>query len=891
MAAAAVGVVVVVVVFLAAAVDGVAGKDCTNGFPGLTASHTERAAAAAELRPDGEVEAARVLDLLLPHGHGHGDDHDGDRHLTPTDESTWMSLMPRRLLASPASSPRRDAFDWLMLYRNLRGSGSGAGAIAASGGALLAEASLHDVRLQPGTVYWQAQQTNLEYLLLLDVDRLVWSFRTQAGLPASGAPYGGWEGPGVELRGHFVGHYLSATAKMWASTHNDTLQAKMSSVVDALHDCQKKMGSGYLSAFPSEFFDRVESIKAVWAPYYTIHKIMQGLLDQYTVAGNSKALDLVVGMANYFSDRVKNVIQKYSIERHWASLNEESGGMNDVLYQLYTITNDQKHLTLAHLFDKPCFLGLLAVQADSISGFHSNTHIPVVIGAQMRYEVTGDLLYKQIATFFMDTINSSHSYATGGTSAGEFWTNPKRLADTLSTENEESCTTYNMLKVSRNLFRWTKELSYADYYERALINGVLSIQRGTDPGVMIYMLPQAPGRSKAVSYHGWGTKYDSFWCCYGTGIESFSKLGDSIYFEEKGDRPVLNIIQYIPSAYNWKAAGLTVNQQLKPISSLDMFLQVSLSTSAKTNGQSATLNVRIPSWTSANGAKATLNDNDLGLMSPGSFLSISKQWNSDDHLSLQFPITLRTEAIKDDRPEYASLQAILFGPFVLAGLSTGDWNAEAGNTSAISDWISPVPSSYNSQLVTFTQESSGKTFVLSSANGSLAMQERPTVDGTDTAIHATFRVHPQDSAGQLDTQGATLKGTSVQIEPFDLPGTVITNNLTQSAQKSSDSLFNIVPGLVGNPNSVSLELGTKPGCFLVTGVDYSVGTKIQVSCKSSLPSINGIFEQAASFVQAAPLRQYHPISFIAKGVKRNFLLEPLYSLRDEFYTVYFNLGA
>lgn len=309
MAAAAVGVVVVVVVFLAAAVDGVAGKDCTNGFPGLTASHTERAAAAAELRPDGEVEAARVLDLLLPHGHSHGDDHDGDRHLTPTDESTWMSLMPRRLLASPASSPRRDAFDWLMLYRNLRGSGSGAGAIAASGGALLAEASLHDVRLQPGTVYWQAQQTNLEYLLLLDVDRLVWSFRTQAGLPASGAPYGGWEGPGVELRGHFVGapppflgitctaksrnwsefavallcclffagHYLSATAKMWASTHNDTLQAKMSSVVDALHDCQKKMGSGYLSAFPSEFFDRVESIKAVWAPYYTIHKVYGGI--------------------------------------------------------------------------------------------------------------------------------------------------------------------------------------------------------------------------------------------------------------------------------------------------------------------------------------------------------------------------------------------------------------------------------------------------------------------------------------------------------------------------------------------------------------------------------------------------------------------------------------
>ncbi|KAF8691396.1 hypothetical protein HU200_040532 [Digitaria exilis] len=846
---------------------GAEGKTCTNAFPGLT-SHTERAAAQLRSAPGGH--------------HGHGHDHGHEQHLTPTDESTWMSLMPRRALR------REEAFDWLMLYRKLRGAGAPRPGVAA--GEFLSEASLHDVRLEPGSLYWRAQQTNLEYLLLLDVDRLVWSFRKQAGLTAPGTPYGGWEGPDVQLRGHFVGHYLSATAKMWASTHNDTLNAKMSAVVDALFDCQKKMGTGYLSAFPSEFFDWVEAIKPVWAPYYTIHKIMQGLLDQYTVAGNSKALDMVVKMANYFSDRVKNVIQKYSIERHWESLNEETGGMNDVLYQLYTIT------------------------ADSISGFHSNTHIPVVIGAQMRYEVTGDPLYKvkftaniatgelkysifpsffkqQIATFFMDTINSSHSYATGGTSAGEFWTDPKHLAETLSTENEESCTTYNMLKISRNLFRWTKEIAYADYYEKALINGVLSIQRGTDPGVMIYMLPQAPGHSKAVSYHGWGTKYESFWCCYGTGIESFSKLGDSIYFEEKGDTPALNIIQYIPSTFNWKAAGLTVTQQIKTLSSSDQYLQISLSFSAETTSQSAKLNVRIPSWTFADGAGATLNNKDLGSLSPGSFLSITEQWNSEDHLSLRFPIRLRTEAIKDDRLEYASLQAVSFGPFVLAGLSTGDWDAKAGNSSTISDWITTVPSVYNSQLVTFTQVSNGKTFVLSSANGSLTMQERPEVDGTDTAIHATFRAHPQDSLELHDIYSTTIKGASLLIEPFDMPGTVITNNLTLSAQKGSDSLFNIVPGLDGNPNSVSLELGTKPGCFLVAGADYSAGTKIQVSCKSSLQSIGGILEQAASFVQTAPLRQYHPISFVAKGVRRNFLLEPLYSLRDEFYTVYFNIGA
>ncbi|CAN6177541.1 unnamed protein product [Urochloa humidicola] len=252
---------------------------------------------------------------------------------------------------------------------------------------------------------------------------------------------------------------------MWASTHNATLAGRMAAVVDALHECQRAAGTGYLSAFPAGFFDKFEALVYVWAPYYTIHKIMQGLLDQHVVAGNGKALRMVVAMADYFAGRVASVIRRYSIERHWASLNEETGGMNDVLYQLYTITKDQRHLVLAHLFDKPCFLGLLALKVDSLSDFHANTHIPLVIGGQMRYEITGDPLYKEIATFFMDTVNSSHAYATGGTSVYEFWSDPKRLAGELNNDTQESCTTYNMLKVSRNLFRWTKEIAYADYYE------------------------------------------------------------------------------------------------------------------------------------------------------------------------------------------------------------------------------------------------------------------------------------------------------------------------------------------------------------------------------------------------------------------------------------------
>ncbi|KAK9032498.1 hypothetical protein V6N11_056758 [Hibiscus sabdariffa] len=768
-------------------------------------------------------------------------------HLIPTDDSAWSGLLPRKILR------QEDELGWSMMYKRMKNPGSFNVA-----GDFLKEVSLHDVRLDSDSIHWRAQETNLKYLLMLDVDKLVWSFRKTAGLPTSGEPYGGWEGPDVELRGHFVGHYLSATAQMWASTHNDTLKEKMTAVVSALSDCQKKMGTGYLSAFPSELFDRVEAIKTVWAPYYTIHK---------------------------------NVIRKYTVERHWQSLNEEAGGMNDVLYRLFTITGDPKHLLLAHLFDKPCFLGLLAVQADDISGFHANTHIPVVVGSQMRYEVTGDPLYKTISTFFMEIVNSSHSYATGGTSVGEFWSDPKRLASTLQTENEESCTTYNMLKVSRHLFRWTKEVAYADYYERALTNGVLGIQRGMEPGVMIYMLPQGRGVSKAVSFHKWGTPFDSFWCCYGTGIESFSKLGDSIYFEEDGSNPSLYIIQYISSTLDWKSGKIVINQKVGPVVSWDPYLRVTLTSSLKEGpGQSSTLNLRIPIWTLSKGAKAALNAQNLDLPAPGSFLQL--KWSDGDKLTLKFPLSLRTEPIKDDRPEYASVQAILYGPYLLSGYSSGDWDIKTGSTGLVADWISPVPAAYNNHLVSFPQESGESTFVITNSNQSIQMEKLPKA-GTDAAVHATFRLLFDDSSDKISTIEEAI-GKTVMLEPFDFPGMVVVhqgpeNNLvvTDPPEDNATSSFCLVPGLDGKDNSVSLESISQKGCYVYGGVNYSSSVSVKLSCNSS--SSEAGFNQAVSFEMNNGLTEYHPVSFVAKGAKRNFLLVPLQSFRDESYTIYFNI--
>ncbi|KAK9673681.1 hypothetical protein RND81_12G183100 [Saponaria officinalis] len=776
-------------------------------------------------------------------------------------------------------------FSWNIMYKKIKYSDHNK-----LKGSFLKEISLHNVRLNPQSLHGRAQATTLEYLLILDVDSLVWSFRKTAGLATPGSPYGGWEAPDQELRGHFVGHYLSAAAQMWASTHNKTLEEKMSTLVSALKECQDALGTGYLSAFPTEFFDRFEAIKPVWAPYYTIHKIMAGLLDQYNLAGSSQALKMVTQMANYFYKRVKNVVMRYTIERHWTSLNEETGGMNDVLYQLYTVTGDQKHLLLAHLFDKPCFLGLLALKADDLSDFHANTHIPIVIGAQMRYEITGDELYKEIGTFFMDLVNSTQSYATGGTSVDEFWDDPKRLGDKLSTENEESCTTYNMLKVSRNLFRWSKDMTYADYYERALTNGVLSIQRGTDPGVMIYMLPLGHGVSKGKSYHNWGTPFDSFWCCYGTGIESFSKLGDSIYFEEAGSVQGLYVLQYISSSLNWSSAQLSLTQVVDDVVSWNRNLKVKITISAA-HPRTATLNFRIPSWTSSSGLKALLNGNPLSLPRPGNFLSVSRTWSNGDEVALQFPLSLTTEFIQDDRPQFASLQAILYGPYLLAGLSNGDYDIQTKATESTSKWITPVPANYTSFVVSFTQQGKDATFFVST-RGSVITMQGSTHARNESYVHATFRLILKDvtSSRKIIRGPENFVGETVLLEPFDLPGMVVANQgagkhlavVHPDKNTAGSAEFRLVKGLNGLNGTISLK--TKEGCFVYASVS---DTSVKVSCESS--GLDLAMKESMSFEWNEGFKKYHPMSFIAKGSRRSYVLEPLLGLKNEFYNVYFNI--
>lgn len=526
---------------------------------------------------------------------------------------------------------------------------------------------LAEVRLLDGPCKI-ALEANRSYLHALDPERLLHAFRENAGLPAPGEPLGGWEKPDCEVRGHFVGHYLSACALMYAAAGDAALKERADYMVAELAECQAALGGEYLSAYPETFWDRLEAMeKPPWAPYYTIHKIMAGLYDVHTLCGNAHGIDVLKGMAAYFKKRHDRLTI-----RAWDRVLEiEFGGMAEVLYNLYALTGDPDHRDLAHAFDRAAFLGPLALEHDNLSGIHANTHIPEIVGAARRYELLGDARYRLITEFFWDCVVNHRIYATGGTSNSEFWGDPDKLADTLSISNQESCTSYNMLRVTRHLIRWTADPKYADFYMRTFYNSILGTQRAAD-GMLAYFTPLACGHKKVF-----GTPNDAFWCCYGTGIESFAKLADSIYFHD-GDGLYVHL--FIPSEVVWKEQGLRLEQQTR-FPDED---RVSLTLHLEKAGTFA-LNVLQP-WWARQGAVVAVNGERYEVESrPGTYLALRREWHDDDVVMITMPMTLYTEPMPDD----AEKVAVLYGPIVLAGLTSEDTWFQ-GRADRPQDWLEPV---------------------------------------------------------------------------------------------------------------------------------------------------------------------------------------------------------
>src|ERR1035438_9612177 len=338
---------------------------------------------------------------------------------------------------------------------------------------------MQNVTLQQGPLS-AAAAANRKYLKTLAPDRLLHTFRLTAGFPSSAEPLGEWEKPDCELRGHFAGgHYLSACALAFAGSGDEELKRNGDLMVSELARCQAQHKNGYLSAFPQELFDRLRDGVNVWAPYYTIHKVMAGHLDMYTLAGNEQALDTVEKMAGW----VRGWSDPLSEQQMQRVLLVEYGGMGEVLANLYGLTGKREYLDLAQRFDKKGFFDPLAAHRDELKGLHVNTHVPQVIAAARLYELTGDKRYWNIADYFWDEVTSERSFCTGGTSNFELWrSDPGVLSTQLSSETSEDCCAYNLMKLTRHLFAWSPRAQYMDYYERALFNhrrGTIDPETGT----------------------------------------------------------------------------------------------------------------------------------------------------------------------------------------------------------------------------------------------------------------------------------------------------------------------------------------------------------------------------------------------------------------------------
>jgi uncharacterized protein len=491
----------------------------------------------------------------------------------------------------------------------------------------------------------------LAYLSFVDSNRLLHTFQLNVGLPSSAQPVGGWEGLDVELRGHSTGHLLSGLAQAFANTGQAAFKTKGDTIISVLASCQARantagFNTGFLAAWPESMIDRVEAGTSVWAPYYTLHKIMAGLLDMHLLAGNAQALDVLTRMAAW----VKFRTDRLSATQIQTMLRTEFGGMNEVLTNLYAVTANPDHLTVAQRFDHAQIFDPLAANQDRLAGFHANTQIPKIIGAIREYHQTGVDRYRTIAVNFFDIVTAHHSYVIGGNSNGEFFQQPDQIASQLSDTTCETCNTYNMLKLARQLFFTNpSRVDYLDYYERGLYNQILGQQDpNSSHGFVAYSQPLRPGGIKTYS-----NDYNNFTCDHGTGMESHTKFADSIYFSA-GETLYVNL--FIPSVLNWSGRGISVRQ--------DTAFPDQPSTRLTIAGSGhIALKIRVPSW-ARTGTQVRLNGVVQNVAAtPNTFVMLDRNWTSGDVVDVSVSPTI----ILESTPDNAAVQAVKYGAIVLAG--------------------------------------------------------------------------------------------------------------------------------------------------------------------------------------------------------------------------------
>jgi DUF1680 family protein len=511
-----------------------------------------------------------------------------------------------------------------------------------------------DVSLLNGP-FKKARDLNIDVLLKYDVDRMLAGYRKEAGLSAKATSYPNWDG----LDGHVGGHYLSALAMNYAATKNAECKKRMEYMLSELKACQvangtnhPDWGKGYLGAVPNSAqiwstFKKgdFKAFRAAWVPLYNIHKMYAGLRDAWMYTENKEAKELFLR----FCDWAIDISAALTDEQMQSMLDIEHGGMNESFADAYQMTGDKKYLAAARRFSHKSLLDPLSLNQDVLDNKHANTQVPKAVGFQRIGELTQDQAYLQAGSFFWQTVTTNRTLAFGGNSRREFFPSVAASTDFVNeVEGPESCNSYNMLKLTGNLFRVQPSAKYIDYYERTLYNHILSTQH-PEHGGYVYFTPARPRH-----YRVYSTPNQGMWCCVGSGMENHGKYNELIYTRQN-DSLFLNL--FIASELNWKAKGVQLRQETN-------FPYEEQTKLTVTNGASSfKLMIRYPSWAKANAVKILLNGKEISFTTNASaYIKIDRLWKKGDVVIVKLPMQSRIEQMPN-MPEYV---AILHGPVLLA---------------------------------------------------------------------------------------------------------------------------------------------------------------------------------------------------------------------------------
>lgn len=520
---------------------------------------------------------------------------------------------------------------------------------------------LQDVELLESP-FLQAQQTDLHYIMSMNPDRLLAPFLREAGLTPKAPSYTNWENTGLD--GHIGGHYLSALAMMYTATGDTAVYNRLDYMLNELYRAQQAVGTGFIGGTPGslQLWKEIKAgnirpgsfdLNGKWVPLYNIHKTYAGLRDAYLYAGNDLARRMLIALTDWMTDITAGLTDGQIQDM----LRSEHGGLNEVFADVADITGDRKYLELARRFSHRALLDPLADNEDCLTGMHANTQIPKVIGYKRIADLTQNREWDHAARFFWNTVVGHRSVCIGGNSVREHFHPADNFTSMLEdVQGPETCNTYNMLRLTKMLFRTSPDIRFTDYYERALYNHILASQQPVKGG-FVYFTPMRPGH-----YRVYSQPETSMWCCVGSGLENHTKYGEFIYAHAQ-DTLYVNL--FIPSRLTWKEKGITLVQETRFPDEEQIRFRVE-----KGRKKAFSLKLRYPSW--AEGASVSVNGKIQEIhAAPGEYLTINRKWKAGDEIVLNLPMRVTLEQIPDKKHFYA----FMYGPVVLAS-PTGTENMD-----------------------------------------------------------------------------------------------------------------------------------------------------------------------------------------------------------------------